>query len=334
MIDPDIRSFIEASERFYPPDAASLPLAEQRRLYEAYARAFAVRRPDTVDSRDATLAVGRPRDPAPALHAFGNARTGLVLYAHGGGFMLGSLDSHDGIVARVAAETGAEVIAIDYRLAPEHPVPAALADVLAVLAAATDGRLPWPDLPRSGLVLMGDSAGATLMASAALAMRTHAAGRLGGLGSRLPRFGLRACRAGPQRGGASPDAHARRRPVLPLASIWPAEHRRPAPSSSTSPTSRAFPPTFLLPAQHDPLRDDCTVWPERLRRSGTDVWLEPGTGLVHGFLRAIDRAPAAAAPFHGFAAPWPGCMAEDPYADAYNRPLGVAQQGALGPNIA
>ena len=57
------------------------------------------------------------------------------------------------------------------------------------------------------------------------------------------------------------------------------------------------PPTFLLPAQHDPLRDDCTVLAERLRRSGTDVSLEPGTGLVHGFLRALDRAPAAAEPF-------------------------------------
>ena len=188
LIDLDIRTFIEASETFYPPDAASLPLAEQRRLYEDYARAFAVRRPETVISRDATLAAeGR----AIALRRYTptGASHGLVLYAHGGGFMLGSLDSHDGIVARVAAETGAEVIAIEYRLAPEHPAPAALEDVRSVLAAAIGGRLPWPDLPRSRPVLMGDSAGATLMASAALAVERAQQGGLAALALIYPALG-------------------------------------------------------------------------------------------------------------------------------------------------
>ena len=148
MIDPEIRIFVEETERFYPPDAASLPLTEQRRLYDDYARVFAVRRPETVVSGDAALAADGRAIPLRRYTPAGTSN-GLVLYAHGGGFMLGSLDSHDAIVARVAAETGAVVIAISYRLAPEHPAPAALEDVLAVLAAAEDGRLPWPDLPRS-----------------------------------------------------------------------------------------------------------------------------------------------------------------------------------------
>ena len=295
MIDPDIRAFVEESERFYPPDAARLPLAEQRRLYDDYARAFAVRRPERVESREAALAVDgrtiqlRRYTPAGTPH-------GLVIYAHGGGFMLGSLDSHDGIVARVAAETGAVAMAIGYRLAPEHPAPAALDDVLAVLAAARSGRSPWPDLPRSGVVLMGDSAGATLMASATLAAERAQPGGLAGLALVYPALGYE-----PAEPARSEEARA---PMLTLdevlfyRSVYLAG-RAPPPGTFVldEPDLPRFPPTVLLPAQHDPLRDDCTVLAERLRRSGTDVALEPGTGLVHGFLRALDRAPAAAEPF-------------------------------------
>ncbi len=310
MIDPDIRLFIEASERFYPPDTASLPLAEQRRLYEAYAQAFAVRRPDTVDSRDATLAAGGRAIPLRRYTPSGTSH-GLILYAHGGGFMLGSLDSHDGIVARVAHETGAEVIAIDYRLAPEHPAPAALADVLAVLAAATDGGLPWPDLPRSGLVLMGDSAGATLMASAALAIGRMQPGVLAGLALIYPALGYE-----PAEPARSEEARA---PMLTLddvlfyRSLYLAGQAPPPGTFILDALDLSgFPPTFLLPAQHDPLRDDCTVLAGRLRRAGTEVWLEPGTGLVHGFLRAIDRAPAASAPFKRLCGAMAGCLAANP----------------------
>ena len=310
MIDPDIRAFVEESERFYPPDAARLPLAEQRRLYDDYARAFAVRRPETVESRDAALAVDgrtiplRRYTPAGVPH-------GLVLYAHGGGFMVGSLDSHDGIVARVAAETGAVVIAIGYRLAPEHPVPAALEDVLAVLNAAIKGRLPWSDLPSSGLVLMGDSAGATLMASAALKAERARPGGLAALALVYPALGYE-----PAEPARSVEARA---PMLTLddvvfyRSVYLAG-RAPPPGTFIldEPDLPRFPPTILLPAQHDPLREDCTELAERLRLSGTDVRLEPGTGLVHGFLRAIDRSPAAAEPFARLCGALARYMAEDP----------------------
>ena len=295
MIDPEIRIFVEETERFYPPDAASLPLAEQRRLYDDYARVFAVRRPETVVSGDAALAADGRAIPLRRYTPAGTSN-GLVLYAHGGGFMLGSLDSHDAIVARVAAETGAVVIAISYRLAPEHPAPAALEDVLAVLAAAEDGRLPWPDLPRSGLVLMGDSAGATLMAAAALVVERAQPGELAALALVYPALGYE-----PAEPARSAEARA---PMLTLddvlfyRSVYLAGG---APPPGTfvldEPDLPRFPPTVLLPAQHDPLRDDCTALAERLRRSGTNVWLEPGTGLVHGFLRAIDRSAAAAEPF-------------------------------------
>ncbi|MBV9703170.1 MAG: alpha/beta hydrolase fold domain-containing protein, partial [Methylobacteriaceae bacterium] len=67
-----------------------------------------------------------------------------------------------------------------------------------------------------------------------------------------------------------------------------------------APSLAGFPPTFLLAAEHDPLRDDCTAFAERLREVGTPVTLHLARGLVHGFLRAIDRSRAAAAAFDAF----------------------------------
>jgi acetyl esterase len=94
-----------------------------------------------------------------------------VLYFHGGGFVLGSLDSHQMVTARLAIDTGLDVIAVDYRLAPEHRAPAAHDDCLAVTLAALSGRLPFDVSAHAPLQLAGDSAGGTLAASVAICWR-------------------------------------------------------------------------------------------------------------------------------------------------------------------
>ncbi|MCW6509509.1 alpha/beta hydrolase [Lichenifustis flavocetrariae] len=296
MIDPDIQAFIAESERFYPPDAATRSIVDQRRLYHAYAHAFAVRRPSGIESQDAMLATTGRSIPLRRYMPRRELSRGLVLYAHGGGFMLGSLDSHDSIVARVAEATGAEVIAIDYRLAPEHPAPAALDDIMVVLAAALMRQLPWPDLPLSPVALMGDSAGAALMAAAALQAGKARPGRLAALALVYPSLGYEPAEPACRLESAAP--------MLTLAdvrfyrSVYLAG-REPPPGTFVldSPDVSGLPPTVLLPAEHDPLRDDCTELARRLRAVRTEVLLLPGTGLVHGCLRALDRSPAVAEPF-------------------------------------
>ena len=297
MIDPAIRTFVEESERFYPPDAADRPLAAQRDLYDAYAAAFAVRRPASVVSRDASLDLGVR---SVALRHYrsttASVAAGLILYAHGGGFILGSLASHDGIVARIADETGADVVAIDYRLAPEHPAPAALDDVCAVVEAARRGGLPWPDLAPARPALMGDSAGAALMASAALRVGRAHPGSIAALALVYPALGYEP--AEPARSTEREAAMLTLDDVHFYRSIYLAD-RLPPPLTFVLDEAdlSALPPTVLLPAEHDPLRDDCTVLHARLRTYGTETLLLPGTGLVHGTLRALDRAPAIAEPF-------------------------------------
>ena len=290
-IDPVIRAFIDESERFYPPDAARLGVAEQRRLYYAYAQAFAVARPAGIVAENGSLAVAG-RTIGLRRYRRGDASShGSILYAHGGGFILGSLDSHDGVVARIAERSGADVIAIDYRLAPEHPCPAALDDVLAVVEAAGSGALPWSDAPSAPLVLAGDSAGGTLVAAAALRL----SGRdrpLAGLALIYPMLGRE-----PALPAAATEADA---PMLTLADVRryrdlylggaePALWTFPL----DAPSLAGLPPSFLIAAEHDPLRDDATRFAARLTQSGVPAECRIGQGLVHGFLRALGRSRAA-----------------------------------------
>lgn len=296
MIDPAIARFVAESEVFHPPDAGQGTLAEQRRSYEAYARAFAVARPPGVTSQDDGLAQDGRVIPLRLYRPSHVRQEGVVVYAHGGGFVLGSLDSHDGIVARVAETVGVPVVAVAYRLAPEHRSPAARDDVVAVVIALLEGRSPWPGLAPGPVSLMGDSAGGLLACAAALELGCRPAPRLCALALIYPSLGY------------EPAEPARTRwataPMLTLAEVrtYRAAYLGPGHDGVgvfplDQPDLSALPPTVMLPAEIDPLGDDCTVLAERLRAIGTAVSLLPGTGLVHGALRALDRTAAMADPF-------------------------------------
>lgn len=134
MLEPTIEAFVARVAAWYPDDAATRPIAEQRALYERFAAAWTPALPADVDTRDARLgAFGDGREIR--LRRYRSrcaAACGTVLFFHGGGFVVGSLDSHALMTARIAADTGLDVIAVDYRLAPEHRAPAAFDDCLAV----------------------------------------------------------------------------------------------------------------------------------------------------------------------------------------------------------
>ncbi|MDX7950277.1 alpha/beta hydrolase [Lichenihabitans sp. Uapishka_5] len=220
---------------------------------------------------------------------------GIVVYAHGGGFVLGSLDSHDGIVARVAEAVGASVVSVDYRLAPDHPHPAAQDDILAVASAVLERRLPWREGLPTRLALMGDSAGGTLVCGAALKLGQVRPDRLCALALIYPSLGFE-----PAEPARTQWAQA---PMLTLddvqfyRSAYLGHSGGASPFPLDQPDLSVLPPTVLLPAEVDPLRDDCTILAARLQALGTDVLLLPGTGLVHGALRALDHAAAMAEPF-------------------------------------
>lgn len=273
IIDAPTWAFIRRTEGFYPPETASFPVDEQRRIYDRMCAAFAQPRPPGVLVRDE--AVG-----GVSCRVYAGAGP-QVVYCHGGGFVVGGLHSHDDICAGICARTGLGVVAVDYRLAPEHPHPAALDDVLAVIRA-----LPGP------LVLAGDSAGGCLAAAACHVLRDP---RVLGQVLIYPLLG-----GDTGRGSYLTHAGA---PMLTRADVayYAGIRRARAGDPTALPLDDAdftrLPMTLALAAECDPLADDAADYAARIRAAGGRARAVTDAGLVHGWLRARASMPRAAESF-------------------------------------
>ncbi|KUY88266.1 MULTISPECIES: alpha/beta hydrolase [unclassified Burkholderia] len=303
MLEPEIAAFVAAVDAWYPADAAARSPVEQRRVYDRFAAAWTpAELPPGIVQQDAAWQA--PDGRAIALRRYAPAHgepRGTVLFFHGGGFVVGSLDSHALITAQLAADTGLAVIAVDYRLAPEHRAPAALEDCLAVTRAARDATR-WPFGSRARpLTLAGDSAGGNLAAAVATALRDAGEGGIDGIALVYPMLGIE-----PQSPARETEAHA---PMLTLDDV----HRYRAlywgdadeTALNDDPLLRAsaplaasrfdgLPPVLAIGAEHDPLRDDARVYVERILAAGGAARYWRGEGLVHGCWRALGTSPQAA----------------------------------------
>lgn len=177
--DPQVEKLLELTRSLGRPPFEQLTPGEARAAYAASwdflqppAQDVASLRDITIDGPAGALALriyrGAGTAPDDALPA--------LVFLHGGGFVIGNLDSHDRLCRRIANQAGICVVAVDYRLAPEHPFPAALDDALAALkwVAASHGELR---IARERLAIGGDSAGGNLAAVLALMGRDGSAPR-------------------------------------------------------------------------------------------------------------------------------------------------------------
>ncbi|WP_223471074.1 MULTISPECIES: alpha/beta hydrolase [unclassified Pseudomonas] len=282
-LSEQMSAFIDRTLSFTSPDDS---LASSRQGYSQMCRAFTPTRPPTLAIEDFELAgvaarAYHPRGAAPP--------TGwpCILYLHGGGWVVGDLDSHDFICMELAAALGALVVAVDYRLAPEHPFPAGLDDCLAVwrhLAAA-----PFAIDPRRRLVV-GDSAGGNLAAALCLALRDA--------GQALPRAQVLIY---PALGGLATLPSRRECADAPLLSSSDLDSYHTLYLNGAQPSLLAMPlladhldglpPALIVVAQWDPLRDDGVLYSERLNAAGVASVLYMGEGLVHGCLRGRGQVP-------------------------------------------
>ncbi|MDO5703685.1 MAG: alpha/beta hydrolase [Paracoccus sp. (in: a-proteobacteria)] len=269
--DPQVLDFIAATEAAYPPETNDASAVENRRYYDAMCAVFRAPRPEGLPVSDRMIG-GVP------CRVYGAETPVFVLYLHGGGFVVGGLDSHDDICAELADATGLQVIAVDYRLAPEHRWRAAFDDVQAV----------WDALDRSGIVA-GDSAGGGLAASLCL--------------SRPARMPLAQVLIYPALGGDGSAPSYRENAEAPLlrttdlAAYHTAAHGA-GPVDPLSAPLRAYdlsglPPALIVTADVDPLRDDGRDYTARLGAAGVAAQWRNEADLPHGYLRArriSDRA--------------------------------------------
>lgn len=207
--------------------------------------------------------------------------TGIIVYIHGGGWVIGTPDDYDAYVRTLAAQTGCAVLFPDYRLAPENPFPAGLDDSEAAIRAAAGGIAGLP--PSQPLVVAGDSAGANLATVAARRLRGEIAIRLQALS--YPTVGC-------DFDTASYAAHGTGLPLTRRDMEWFFAHYAPREawghadiSPLTADDLRGMPETVLVTAEYDVLCDEGEAYAQALRAAGVKVTQRRIDGVTHGFVR-------------------------------------------------
>jgi acetyl esterase len=220
----------------------------------------------------------------------------VVVYFHGGGWVLGNLETNDGICRAVANGAACVVVAVDYRLAPEHKFPAAPEDCYAATLWAAR-HIEEINGDRARLAVAGDSAGGNLAAVVALMARDRGGPSLAFQMLVYPITDLRMTSASYEE-----NAHA---PMLTRDDmIWFREHyirdardvMNPLASPLLVEDLSGLPPALIVTAGYDPLRDEGEQYGERLQDAGTPVMVRRYDDLAHGFLRLdliVDRAREA-----------------------------------------
>ncbi|MGV9254371.1 alpha/beta hydrolase [Streptomyces sp. NPDC003697] len=214
------------------------------------------------------------------------ARPGALLYFHGGGWVIGTLDTYDGVARSLANRCGMAVVAVDYRLAPEHPYPAALDDCLAVAMAIEAGAL-GPTLSPGPLVVAGDSAGGNLAAALAIRARDRHGPRVDAQVLVYPITDATMSCASYRESGEGFFLTA-----AEMAWYWEMYlgERRGTVDPGFSPLHAdvlaGLPPALVITAEYDPLRDEGEAYARRLADAGVEVRLRRFDGLIHGFFRA------------------------------------------------
>ncbi|MCV2870557.1 alpha/beta hydrolase [Defluviimonas sp. WL0002] len=286
LISDEIWAFIRKTQASYPDDTASFSIEDQRRVYDAMCASFRVPHPPGVTTTDRSHAGVPCRE-----YLCGDADV-TVVYFHGGGYVVGGLESHDDVCAEICARTGYRVVSVDYRLAPEHRHPAAFEDCRNATRAIHQAH-------GGSIILAGDSAGANLAAATAHALRGSGVPLIG----KVLIYGAFADTIGTT---GSYATHAQAPLLTRDDMVFYRDIRMPEGQSTKGDPTAApladtdfagLPPAFLLAAECDPLCDDSPDYASRIAAAGGRAHCEIAPGLVHGFLRARHMSPQAAAAF-------------------------------------
>lgn len=281
-LDPHARRFIDMLSLRTSASVAGLDIAARRAAFATLMR-FSAPGKEVGSIED----IAGPR-PMRLYRPKTNSRSAL-LFIHGGGLVAGSLETHDALCRTFTAVSCCNLIAVDYRLAPEHPFPAALEDVLAALSWLFD------EAPRLGvdhIGLGGDSAGGTLAAVAAAHWRARKP-ELAFLFLLCPILDF----AGKRPSRAAFGSSILDQETLDHDITLYTQGRIAIEDSSISPlrakSVAGLPPTFLHSAECDPLRDENADYAARLRDAGVDVHDTCHAGMPHLFYGLTSVIPAA-----------------------------------------
>jgi acetyl esterase len=283
-LQPDVEQVLEGMLLEPGPPAHELPVDHARANHLAETEWLCGEGEPVAEEVD--LAVPGPAGDIP-VRAYvprgGAAPYPVIVWLHGGGWMLGSIETYRAPVRRLANASGALVLSVEYRLAPEHPYPAAVEDALAAVRWAASDAVGAVGGDPARVAVAGDSAGGNLSAVAARRLRGEVDLRLQALvypvtdaGVNTPsfrefgdRFGLTA---------------------LTMKRFWDvyldgADGTEPDASPLRDPDLAGVAPAWVMTSDHDVLRDEGEAYAAALEGAGVPVELRRWPGTIHGFIR-------------------------------------------------
>ena len=293
-LDPLVKAFLDRAAAIPRPKAWEAPPAITRQSFAGMMQLTGPK--DVAVGRIDNLTIPGPGGAMRARAYAPVAGAGLLpalIYFHGGGFVAGSLESHDGLCRLFAAEGGFKVIAVDYRLAPEHPHPAAVDDAWAATV--------WIEQNASGLgvdagrlAVGGDSAGAMLAAIVTQMAREKGGLKLAAQLLMFPQV---------QIGGETSSMHEfavgyflERRAIEYFNSLYLGAKADPN-SPRVSPLKEAdfsgLPPAYVMLGGYDPLHDEGLAYAQKLRAAGVKVTIADYADMVHCFIYLQTILPQA-----------------------------------------
>jgi acetyl esterase len=281
-VDPQIQALLDRGTGV--PATHTLSVAEARRQYEARIALMAPPPQGMKVAERSIEAHGRPL----RLRIYTPPASGplpLMMFFHGSGFVLCSLDTHDGMCRHLAAGAGCVVMSVDYRLAPEHKFPSGPDDCLAATrwAAANAAEI---GIDPARIMVAGDSAGGNMAAVTALRLRDEGGPRLCGQLLLYPVTDYHT--PGTPSYAENADGYGLTRTTME----WFWEHYLTNPKDAANPFAsplRALdlgrlPAAYVMSAEYDPLRDEAERYGARLREAGVPTEITRRAGMNHGFL--------------------------------------------------
>jgi acetyl esterase len=294
-LDPQARVLIDLIDG--SGDFALTPDSDPQELRALYG---ALRPPASIELahiEDRTIPGPAGDLPVRIYRPAGDAPKPTIVYYHGGGWVIGGLDTHDGACRALADAADAVVVSVDYRLAPEHPFPAPLEDAVAALQWVHDHASEIGGDP-ARIAVAGDSAGGNLAAVVA-----HEARDAGGPGLcfQLLIYPV----TDYEFDSASMHENAEGYFLTRAAMQWfyshyltdPAHGADPRVSPRRASNLAGLPPAFVITAEFDPLRDQGVAYADAMRAAGTPVAGRTYDGMFHGFVSMLEWIEAGKVAF-------------------------------------
>jgi len=275
-VDPGLKNFAEEMRRSYrekiPAAGSPDPVAEIRPL------AIPAQQPERIIK--ARLYVPERTD---------EKRLPAILFAHGGGFVAGSIDTHDVLVRAIANKVGAIVMSVDYRLAPEHQFPAGLEDVYAAWEWLAGNAADVGGDP-GRIAICGDSAGGNLVTSAAILARDRGGPKCHAQWLMYPSLDNKMDTQSWREFGETNFPTCALNSKM-IAAYVPRDMAANAPLVAPSSASLdGLPPTLVQVGECDPLRDEGVAFVQALKKAGVDATVQVYQNQKHGFIQFFKDA--------------------------------------------